>query len=342
MKILCMSALLFAPIASFGQTDLFQMSPIGDTAPVKTYRTDAGIGKGIRLAFSTLFYPARAKDEWPFYGYSIPKLKNELCSEQSLPHKKVTLKLAAFARLRQDRPDTDHDAYIGVPLWRPDEGAITTKIEDLCAGIEKPGLEDKLRMYHAVDLPKGTWERTSDVLPEEAIPLLSGTSMIGDVWEQYYSMIWTLSGRSGPDVPELKIAWRGYESGSFGQRRPLDTIWKYVIRGNYRLYGDYYLARVGSEDSPQDNNGESSWTGNGNSLQNYSDTIDIWSPWVGNFQVQGQLGLDVTSGSSYSIWHLPPGNPQQSVSQQFLDKWYIVTDDPLPNAETDVRLDPFK
>lgn len=325
MKILCMSALLFAPIASFGQTDLFQMSSIGDTAPAKTYRADAGIGKGIRLAFSTLFYPARVKDEWPFYGYSIPKLRDELCSGQSLPRKKI--KLAAFARLRQDRPGDTDDAYIGVPLWRPDEDAITAKIEDVCTGIEKPDLEDKLRMYHAIDLPKGTWKRT-DALPEGAVPLLSGTSMIDD--EQDYSMIWTLSGRSVPDVPELKIAWMGYDSE---QRQQPDTIWKYyVIDENSRPYGDYYLAKVGSEDSSEDN------TGRGNSLRNHSNAIDTWSPWMGNFQVQGKLGSDITLDSSYSIWHLP----QQPVSQQFLNEWYIVTDDPLPDAETDVRLDPFK
>lgn len=98
MKTLRMLPLLLAPVADYCQADLFRQAPIGAVAPVKAYGTDAGIGKGFKLAFDTLVFPDRVKNEWPIYGYDISNIRSNLCSDQSVYREIFTTKKAALDR----------------------------------------------------------------------------------------------------------------------------------------------------------------------------------------------------------------------------------------------------
>ena len=326
MKTLCLLALLLAPVVGFGETGLFEKAPIGNIAPVKTYRAEADIGKGLGLAFSTLFYPERVKDEWPVYGYRI----EELCSDQSLRDEKFTVKEAALARQRRDRPETAA-AYIGIPLSLSGEDAITTSIEAVCIEIEMHDLVRKVGTYDAIDLPEGKWEKiveqySNDSFLEQAIPLLSGTSTTNDVSERGYSTVWRFADIS--NIPDFKVAWRGYDPNSGENLESWDVIRKYVPKaGDPHQYG-YYLAKA--KGNSQDGGGS----------RYDEDEIRIWSPWAGEFRAQGKQ--DFTLDSNYSIWYLPSDDSQQFVQQQFPDDWYLVTDEPLPHARADIRFDPFK
>lgn len=318
MKTLCLFALLIAPITGFGQVNLFERPLREGTAPVRVYGTDAGLGKGFKLGFRTLFSPKRVKDEWPVYGYSISGIKDELCSNQSLEHEKFTVEMAALVRPRQDRPD----AYIGVPLRRSGEGEITEKIEDVCAWIRRPNLERGLRMYDAVDLPNGTWVRISEGLPRGAIPLLRGASRIEDVSELDYSMIWMFSEGGEPNSPNFKLPWENSDPGlARGQQ---GVVWKYEPNASTSA-SDFYLAKAG---------GSSHDVGDSHDA---GDRIEIWSPWKGIFRADSRE--DFTSGN-YSIWYSPPEGGQFWHS---VDDWFLVTDRPLPHAgAADIRVDPFK
>ena len=321
MKTLCMLPLLLAPIAGYGQANLFQQAPIGAVAPIKTYGADAGIGKGFKLAFSTLFFPDKVKNEWPVYGYRISNI-SDLCDKDHSVYKEIsTTKKAALVRPRQDLSD-NAKAYLGVPIRPTEGGSIMRRMEEICTGIEQSGLARKLSIYNTNDLPSGIWGTTNDspseeVLPEEAIPLLSGTLTTSHVSEQDYSMVWTLSESPNPDIPNMKVGWMEYDPMSAERRQSWDTVWEYIPPEGTAITGTYYLAKTG-----------------GNSGCDEIQTANLsWSSWAGEIETQG---ICFTSDSSYSIWH-SPGEPQQSV-----DDWFFVTDEPLPRAEADIRIDPFE
>ena len=315
MKTLRMLPLLLAPVADYCQADLFRQAPIGAVAPVKAYGTDAGIGKGFKLAFDTLVFPDRVKNEWPIYGYDISNIRSNLCSDQSVYREIFTTKKAALVRRRQDLSDSAN-AYLGVPI-RPTEGdLIRGRMEEICMGIEQSELERKLGIYNINDLPRSIWVRV-DALPEGYRRLLSGTTLTtGDVSERGYSMVWTLSESPGPDIPRLRVVWREYDPMSTESQQSWDTVWRYEPPDGASITGTYYLAKTG-----------------GNSQCNERRTA-TWSSWAGEIETPDICEL--TSDSSYEIWYTYE-EPLQSV-----DDWFFVTDEPLPRAEADIRIDPFE
>lgn len=315
MKILCILPLLLAPVAGYCQADLFQQAPIGAVAPVKAYGTDAGIGKGFKLAFSTLFFPDRVKNEWPVYGYDISRIRSDLCSKQSVYKEVFTAKKAALIRPRQDLSDSAN-AYLVVPIRPTEGGSITGRMEEICMGIEKSDLERKLSIYNINDLPNGIWAMV-DALPNGVSRLLSGTTlMTGDVSERDYSMVWTLSESPDPDIPKLKVGWRKYDPMLANSQQSWDTVWRYEPFNGAGITGTYYLAKTGG------------------SSQCGERRTATWSSWAREIETPGICEL--ASGNSYSIWYVSE-EPLQSV-----DDWFFVTDEPLPHAEADIRLDPFE
>lgn len=199
------------------------------------------------------------------------------------------------------------------------------RMEEICMGIEQSDLARKLRIYNTNDLPSGIWEITDgplseEVFLEEAIPLLSGTTLrAGHVSEQDYSMVWTLSESPEPDISELKVGWKEYDPNPARSQQSWSTVWKYDAPG---ITGEYYLTKAG-DNSRCDENAE-----------RREGQTATWSSWAGEFKTQ--CIYDFTSDSSYSILYLPE-EPQQSV-----DNWIFVTDEPLPGAEIDIRIDPFE
>ena len=332
MKTLFMLPLLLAPVASYGQANLFEEASIGDAAPIKTYRVDAGIGKGFQLAFSTLFFPDRVKNEWPVYGYSIKKL-SALCSEQPSVYGEVfTVKKAALIRLRRDLSE-DADAYLGIPIRPTEGGSITRRMEEICTGIEKSDLARKLRIYDVIDLPSGTWKKIEnplleDVIRKEAIPLLSGTLTAGDVSERNYNMAWTLSESPEPGTSSMKVVWNKYNPKSDEHRQSPGAVWKYVPDGDTPNDVTYYLAKTidssRNDERSRRNEGE----------------IATWSSWAGEFHTESIS--DFTPDSRYLIRYLLNESQQSEESQQYVDDWFLVTDEPLPRAKADIRIDPFE
>ena len=183
-------------------------------------------------------------------------------------------------------------------------------------GIEQPELERKLGIYNINDLPNSIWKRVDD-LPEGYSPLLSGTTLTtGDVSERGYSMVWTLSESPGPDIPKLKVVWKEYDPMSTEFQQSWDTVWRYEPPDSASITGTYYLAKTG-----------------GNSQCDERRTA-TWSSWAGEIETPDICEL--TSDSSYEIWYSYE-EPLQSV-----DDWFFVTDEPLPRAEADIRIDPFE
>ena len=319
MKTLFMLPLLLAPVAGYGQADFFQKALIGDVAPIKTYGVDAGIGKGFKLAFSTLFFPDRVKNEWPVYGYKISEI-SALCSrQQSVYKEKFAVNIAALVRPRRDL--SENAAYLGVPIRPTEGGEITGRMEEICIGIEKSDLARKLRIYDVIDLPSGTWWKFRYPLLtlEEAIPLLIGTLTTDDVSEQDYSMVWTLESLE-PGTPK-KVGWKKYDHpGPDEHEQSWETVWRYIPDGGTFRDIKYYLSKAGGNSQNEDSS---------------LGRIAISSSWTGEIDMEDVS--DFTSGSSYSIWYLPEGS-----QQSFVDDWYFVTDEPLPRAEIDIRIDPFE
>ena len=323
MKTLCMLPLLLAPVAGYGQAGLFQQAPIGDIAPIKTHGADAGIRKGFQLAFSTLFFPDRVKNEWPVYGYEISNIKSKLCSDQSVYGETFAVKIAALVRPRRDLSE-DADLYLGVPIRPTEGGEITGSMEEICIGIKQSDLGRKLHIYDVIDLPSGTWKKIENPPSEEAIPLLSGTLTTDDISEQNYSMVWTLESL---ELGNPKVRWKKYDHPRpDGHGQPWDTVWGYVPDGGTLEDITYYLAKTGGNSQNEDGS---------------QGRIAISSSWAGEFGMEDIS--DFTLDSHYSIWY-PLEESQQSVEslQSFVDDWYFVTDEPLPRAEIDVRIDPFE
>ena len=328
MKILFMLPLLLAPVAGYGQAGLFQQAPIGDIAPIKTFRADAGIGKGFQLAFSTLFFPDRVKNEWPVYGYEISNIKSKLCSDQSVYGETFTVEKAALVRPRRDL--SIGAAYLGVPIRPTEGGEITGRMEEICIGIKKFDLARELRIYDVIDLPSGTWRKAWNLYFEEVIPLLIGTLTTDDVSEQDHSMVWTLE---SPELGTPKVGWKKYDHSLLdGHGRPWDTVWGYVPDGGTREDITYYLAKIG---------GLAKTGGNSQNKIGSQGRIAISSSWAGEFDMENIS--DFTLGSRYSIGYLPKKSLQSMESQQsFVDDWFFVTDEPLPRAEADIRIEPFE
>ena len=323
MKAIYMLPLLLVTATGYGQTGLFHQVPFGAVAPVKTYLTDAGIGKGLKLAFGTLFFPEDVKKEWPVYGYSISNIRDRVCANQSVYGKPFTVGKAALVRSRQDLSEAA-TAYLGVPIRPTDGGSITARMEEVCNGIQQPDLTRKLDIYGVNDLPRGIWRKIGDPPPEEAVPLLSGTLTSSVVSERDYSMVWKAFGNRNPDVPEVTVAWRGYDYNPMlaEYRQSLDTVWRFETDSG--VPHDYYLAKIGSNSQGDEGS------------QGDEDENPLWSSWTGRVLVEDVSDFTSGGSSSYSVWYVP------EESQQSLDAWYFVTDVPLPQAEVDIRLVPFE
>ena len=314
MKTLFMLPLLLAPVAGYGQADLFH---IEDVAPIKMYDADAGIGKGFQLAFSTLFFPDRVKNEWPVYGYKISEISTLCLRQQSVYSEKFAVNIAALVRPRRDLSE-NASVYLGVPIRPTEGGEITGRMEEICTGIEQSDLAHKLRIYDVNDLPSGVW-KVEKPPSEEIIPLLSGTVTTGDVSERNYSMVWTLESPK-PDTPKLKVGWKGYDPMSAEYRESWDrSVRKYAPDGGTDEDITYYLAKIGD-----------------NSQIDTSETATWSSSWTGRkFHTEGIS--DFTLGSRYSI-----GYSSKKSLQSFVDDWFFVANAPLPRAKANIRIDPFE
>ena len=293
-------------------------------------------GKG----FEMLFAPRTFRKNWPFYGYAVPKNKKPtgLCDQLKERHPNLTIGEAAMVLSKEYNATSDSTSfgYIGfpvksvaVPLVAPAENKVSQsvleypelRIRDICSWLEELPNQTMLRIGALpYDLPEGNWAKVS-VPSGDLLTLMAGK--VGDpndtgttpslVWSELNEaaetgrkIVWTPVSRNNP--PANPLIKNGY------------IWWRYTPKSKSR--GNYYL----------------SWKPSGSDVR-FNPKVTNWSLPSGKMEWYEMPEGDNLAHTPFMMWYAPGTNSTDRVmaSTQTARKWYLLTEEPLPRLDADIR-----
>ena len=319
-------------------------------------RVDFGLPTLLGKALELVVAPRSFRRNWPLYGYAIPTNPNSSpCGDLEAKYSNLPIGRAAIVLPKPDG-NVHSGEYIGLPV----QGFTMTGTGDLAVSIKESGgqsdwtysqfnigdfcgwLDDPAALAEAMqkivvlpyDLSDGDWNRIdSGEIPYDSAPLMSGQIARENATSAIPTFTWTKEMGDAQSHSE-KLVWMPILDESLVGDKPStrgDIVWRYDAGGSTDggkgPMVDYYLSwRPSSKfSSCEDTAGEECGIN--------------WSlPDHGEVKLKGISRSEDLSGSAFTMWYAPKSHQSGAPSLLIPQDWYVLTEEPLPALDTDVRI----
>ena len=275
------------------------------------------------------------KKSWPYFGYKLNRIRDNLCSEASASRNLTVGKKIAFFRTPFDGSnlgsgnDTElkHD-LAGLKFeFNENIGRNDISIRHVCDWMLNPtvlgsSVVSKIQALQTIPCEvsgSGTWTRSDR--PNHAVPMMSGR-LITDIRDGSYALLWGEVSEDG-NAGNKKIAWKIEQDG--GGSVPVsggDLIaWKYTPDRAGASQGiEYYLTYPGDTGGQTDSGTDTTWQ----------------CPGGSQFRWNADYSVDDVANRRFSMWYASLTETPQTTMD---DKWYLLIDGLLPTARADIRIE---